>query len=181
MKKVYYIVLSFIFLFMLSGCGTNTPKAKTEEYLSRYTSLSDEVKVDIDTAVNSSGLSVSNQEQYKKVLERQYKNIKYEVKDESIDGDEAIVTVKLTVYDLYKSDKSSLEYLGTNPAEFYVDNVLNQDLYDEYRVKNMLSMTDTVDYEVNFYLTKKNGTWVLENPDNTTLEKIHGLYNYEAQ
>ena len=179
MKKVYYIVLSFIFLFMLTGCGTNTPTAKTEEYLSRYTSLADEVTVDIDTAVNSSGLSTTNQKEYRKVLERQYKNIKYEVKDETINGEEAIVTVKVTVYDLYKSDKNSLEYLGNNQNEFYVDNVLNQDLYDEYRIKNMLSMNDTIDYEINFYLTKKNGTWVLENPDNTTLEKLHGLYNYE--
>lgn len=179
MKKIYYILVGAILIFLLSGCTTNTPKAKTEEYLSRYTSLSDAVKEEIDATVSSSGLNTSNQETYRKVLERQYKNIKYEVKDESIDAQEAIVKVKITVYDLYKAEKNSLEYLNTNYNEFYDNNILNQTKYDTYRLNNMLNITDTVDYDINFYLTKKNGTWIVDNPDDTTLEKIHGLYNYE--
>lgn len=179
MKKVYYILIGAIFIFLLSGCGTNTPKAKTEEYLSRYTSLNTAVKDELDTTVSSSGLSTANQESYRKVLERQYKNIKYEVKDESVDADEAIVKVKITVYDLYKAEKNSLEYLNTNHDEFYENNILNQTKYDTYRLNSMLNITDTIDYDINFYLTKKNGTWTVDNPDAVTLEKIHGLYNYE--
>ena len=30
-----------------------------------------------------------------------------------------------------------------------------------------------------FKLNKKDGDWVLENPDRVVLEKLHGLYNYE--
>lgn len=44
----------------------------------------------------------------------------------------------------------------------------------------MLDTNETINYEVDFYLTKENGTWIVQNPDNVTLEKIHGLYNYGA-
>lgn len=182
MKKVYLSSLVlFMFLFLLVGCTSNTPTSKTEEYLNRYVSMDDEVKKSMETTISGEGLSTSNQELYKEVLTRQYKDMKYEVKDETIDGDEAVVTVKITVYDLYKSDLTSLDYLNNNSSEFYVDNVLDQDLYDKYRIKSMLDTKDTVDYEIDFFLTKENGTWIVQNPDSITLEKLHGLYNYEEQ
>lgn len=180
MKKVYLSSLVlFMFLFLLVGCTSNTPTSKTEEYLNRYVSMDDDVKKSMETTISGEGLSTSNQELYKEVLTRQYKDMKYEVKDETIDGDEAVVTVKITVYDLYKSDLTSLDYLNNNSSEFYVDNVLDQDLYDKYRIKSMLDTKDTVDYEIDFFLTKENGTWIVQNPDSITLEKLHGLYNYE--
>lgn len=178
MKKIYFAILSIVFLLLLGGCGTNTPTAKTEEFLSRYISMSDDVVSSMNTSIAGEGLSTTNQSLYKDVLTRQYKALKYEVKDETIDADKATVKVKLTVYDLYKSEQTSLDYLNNNATEFYTDNVLNQEAYDKYRLESMLSTTDTVDYDVDFYLTKDNGTWVVQNPDTVTLEKIHGLYNY---
>ena len=48
-------------------------------------------------------------------------------------------------------------------------------------INNMLNTNEKINYEVTFNLNKKDGEWVLENPDRTTLEKIHGLYNYENE
>lgn len=178
MKKVYLMVLGIIFL-LLTACGTNTPKGKAEEFLSRYNSLNDDVMVSINTAVAGESLSTTNQEKYRKVLERQYKNMKYEVKDETVDGDKASVKVKVTVYDLYKSGLTSQDYLNNNTNEFYVDNVLNQEAFDKYRIEDMLNTNETVEYDITLYLNKDNGTWTVENPDSVTLEKIHGLYDYD--
>jgi len=180
MKKTFLGLLVFMFMSLLVGCGNNTPTAKTEEYLNRYVSMSDDVKESMETTIAGEGLSTSNQEIYKEVLTRQYEDLKYEVKDETIDADNAVVTVKITVYDLYKSDVASLDYLNNNMQEFYTNNVLNQNAYDKYRIESMLETKETVDYEIDFYLTKENGTWIVQNPDSTTLEKIHGLYNYES-
>ena len=36
-----------------------------------------------------------------------------------------------------------------------------------------------MDYDITFKLVKKDKEWVLQTPDRVTLEKIHGLYNYE--
>jgi hypothetical protein len=108
--------------------------------------------------------------------------MKYEIKDESIDGDKATVKVKLTVYDLYKVDKDSVNYMNNNANEFYDDNnQFSEELFNKYRVNGMLTTNTTVNYEVDFYLNKVNGEWILETPDRTTLEKIHGMYNYEIE
>ena len=180
MKKI--VALLLVCVLLLTGCGSNSPKSKVEAFLNRYSSLSDDVKTDLETRVAAESLSFDNQAIYKNVLTRVYENIKYEVKDESIDGDKATVKVKLTVYDLYKVDKDTVNYMNNNSNEFYDDsNQFSEELFNKYRLNQMLNTNDTVDYEVNFYLNKVNGEWVLETPDRTTLEKIHGMYNYEIQ
>ena len=102
MKKTIILVLSTLAILLLTGCGTNTPKDKTNEYLSRYNLLSDDVVQSINTSISKEGLSTSNQNKYREVLERQYKSLKYEIKDETINGDDAAVNVQITVYDLFK-------------------------------------------------------------------------------
>ena len=47
------------------------------------------------------------------------------------------------------------------------------------KLDNMLKTNEKISYEVEFKLNKKDGDWVLENPDRVVLEKLHGLYNYE--
>ena len=45
----------------------------------------------------------------------------------------------------------------------------------------MLNTNDTVSYEIEFYLDKRDDNWVVQEPDRITLEKIHGLYNYDVE
>lgn len=180
MKKIHLVILSVLFILLLSGCGTNTPKEKVKEFLSRYTSISEDVETNIETSVAKEGLSTTNQNKYKEVLKRQYTNLKYEIKDETTDGDAAVVRVHITVYDLYKSAIQSLDYLNNNNELFYNDDVFNQESYDSYRIDQMLNTKEIIEYDIDFYLTKENGTWIVQNPDNTTQEKIHGLYDYES-
>lgn len=178
MKKFFLVCFSII---MLSACSlSNTPKGKVEAYMNRYTSVTEDVKTDMETQIASENLSTSNKEIYKNVLTRQYEDIKYEVKDETIDGDKANVIVKITVYDLYKSESASLKYLNEHNDEFYENNTFNEESYTTYKLNEMLKASDTVDYEITFYLNKNDGEWIIQNPDRVTLEKIHGLYNYES-
>ena len=80
---------------------------------------------------------------------------------------------------MYKTDIDALNYMNENTSNFYKsDNTFDNDLYDEYRLNNMLETNDTVDYELTFNLNKKNGEWYLETPDRVMLEKLNGLYDY---
>lgn len=181
MKK---IIKTLIIVFMLTACSmSNTPKSKVEIYLNQFNSLSENVKKDLETSVASENLSDSNKDIYRKVLERQYKNIKYDIKDEQINGDNATVTVQITVYDFYKSNNNVEKYYAEHTDEFTTDNGTTIDLekYTKYRLDEMLKMDETVDYEIKFNLNKEDGEWVIQNPDRTTLEKIHGLYDYENE
>lgn len=178
MKK---ILLLCICLISLCSCSlTSSPKSKVEAYLGKYNTLNEDVVSDIDNVIASENLSVGNQTIYKDVLKRQYQDMKYKIKDEKIDGDNAVVTVSITVYDLYKSQKMSSTYLNEHINDYYVDNVFDEENYVKYRLDNMLKTADTIDYEITFALKKQDDSWVLNAPDTNTLEKLHGLYNYDV-
>ena len=178
MKKILIVSL---LIFTLVGCGfKKTPSDKVEKYLDNYVSLSEDVNMDLDTTIKGENLSETNASIYKEVLQKQYKNLKYEIKDEMVDGKDATVIVKITVYDLYKSGKESDEYMNDHTNEFNDENnMFDLDKFNKYKLENMLKMNDTIDYEITFKLTKSSGEWVIEEPNREVLSKIHGLYDYE--
>lgn len=180
MKKISLVILSLISLFIFTGCDTmNTPTKRTEEYLSKYVSLSDEVKSDLDLMIETENLNADNSTAYRGVLERQLSDLKYEIVSEEVNGDEATVTAKITVYDLIKSRNESKKYYTENPTEFYKDNVPDKNKYTTYELEKMKKYDKTVDYTLEFRLKKVDNVWTVNEVDNTTKEKIYGLYNYE--
>ena len=55
-------------------------------------------------------------------------------------------------------------------------------LYLNYRLKEMNKVTDRVDYTIDFRVKKdKSGNWMVQELDNSDLEKIHGIYNYDIE
>ena len=177
MKKILLVVIPFL----IFGCNLyNTPSTIVERYLENYIKLSDEVITDLESKVSSEDLSNVNRELYKKVLERQYESLKYEIKDETIDKDNAEVLVNITVYDLFKAEYDSNIYMNENMNEFFNSNEeFDNDIYNKYRLNKMLNTIDRIDYDIIFKLKKVEGTWILETPNRDVLEKIHGLFNYK--
>lgn len=178
MKK---IIVIFLLLVSFTGCSlSNTPSSKVEAYLDSYNSLTEEVKQDLETKVSVENLNSENKKVYKEILTKQYKDLKYTIKDESIDGDKAIVKVNLNVYDLYRVSKEAEDYMKENPNEFYDNNTFSQDKFNTYKLNNMVDYKERVDYEIDFELNKIDGTWTLKEPSRDVLEKLHGFYDYET-
>ena len=177
MKKIIISIISLILL----GCSlSNTPTSSVERYLNKYNNLDEEVLMDLETKVNSEDLSNIDREKYKNVLTRQYKDMKYVIKDESINGDKAEVLVKITVYDLYKIEEYSYNYMNEHIDEFSdVNNEFDNDLFNNFRIEQMLKTNNRVDYEILFKLDKVNDDWEIRELNRDDLEKIHGLYDYE--
>ncbi len=179
MKRLVLVILS---IFLIVGCSCtlmDTPAKKTEEYLNNYKNLDEDVLSDLDLSAEAENLSTENTDLYKETLKRQYQDLKYVIEEEDIDGDEATVTVKVTVYDLYRAGKEADEYLADNPDEFKDNNVYDEDSFMEYKINKMKDTETTVDYTIEFYLVKVDGEWVIQEPEATVKEKIHGLYDYE--
>ena len=146
MKKILSILLIG---FVLVGCNMmNTPTKKVEEFLMSYQTLSDDVVSDLELSTEMENLTSTNKVTYMDAMQRNYKNLKYEIVDEQIDGDDATVTAKITVYDLYKAMKESTDYLVDNSSEFEIDGVYDQDKYREYELDEMLKTNYTVDYTI---------------------------------
>lgn len=180
MKKVFIICIS---LLMLVGCGCTllkTPTKKVEELLNMYKMKDKDVMDELDEYVATQDLTDDQKDKYKEIISKQYTDMKYEVTEETIDGEEATVTAKITVYDLYKVQKDAEEYLTDHKSEFYDEtDTYDKTLFIDYKLDKMKSATDTVDYTVIFQLNKVDGTWEVDQLDNDTLEKIHGIYNYD--
>lgn len=180
MKK-FLVVLACMFLMV--GCSLdNTPKKKTEELFKKYQTLDEAVISDLELTTEGASLTSEKQkESYMKAMKMQYSDLKYEVTDEEINGDEATVTVKISVYDFYKVQKDADDYLDENPDEFLTDKIHDAAKFMEYKLKRMVDASDRIDYTIKVNLTKEDDEWVVETFDKTTLEKIHGTYNYERE
>lgn len=177
MKKILLLLIGFT---MLTGCTLmkGSPSESVKEYLNGYKNLGDQVLNDLDTKVASENLSDQLKVKYKEVLKKQYTNLGYTIEKETIDGDNATVEAKVSVYDLHKVKTTSLEYYNTHQEEFMNNNVYDEEKYNNYFINKMNEATDKVDYTLIFNLTKENDTWVINDVDSVTLEKLHGLYNY---
>lgn len=181
MKNKKYIFVAILITFLLSACGMgNTPTKKVEAFLNKYQTLDNVVLDQMDNMISTDTLMDSDQKNnYSDVLKRQYQDLTYQIKDERIDGDKAVVTAEVEVYDFYKTNNSSAKYYADNEDKFLNDDgILDESKYVEYRIEQMKNTMERVKYTIDFTLTKVNNKWTLDEIDDATRLKIHGLYEY---
>ena len=168
MKK---IILLFIFLLLLVGCSlSNTPVAQVEDLLSKYQMLDSDIQMGINEVVRGESLTSEQEERYRKLIKKQYKNLMYEIKDEEIDGNSAIITVEIEVMDYKKIvNETNNEYQGRN--DFTVEE------YNNTKLDNLEKAKDKVTYTLEFELIKDNNdNWKLAELTNDMIKKIQGMY-----
>lgn len=175
MKKVIVIVI----VLLISGCSSNImAKDVVKDYLDGYINLSKDVKNSLDKTIKENKeFNDINKDMYKKILLKQYKDLKYVILNEEYDGDKALITVNINVYDLNKAEENAEDYLSTNLKEFYDDkNKFDNQKYIDFKLNLMYDASERIDYTVVFFLNRVNKKWVLEQPTDEDLEKIHGIY-----
>jgi len=201
MKNKIIVFLSLLTLFV-TGCGNNmnTPTGKVEEFLGKYQSMDSDVLTQLDKVIaDDSTMDDTQKKDYKTLMEKQYQNMSYKIKDEEIDGDEASVLVEIEVYDYANSIKESRKYYSEHRDEFDDKEIGNDgadtdnDGMDEegevvggavdtissfitYKIKQLMDVTDKANYEITFHLNKEDGEWVVEDITDVDRQKIHGLF-----
>lgn len=145
---------------------------------------------------------------YSDIMKRQYKDMTYDIKNEVIDGNDATVTAEIEVYDYYKINQDSQDYFNNNRDEFKEDNNDSEGLVEEakegiekavddakdavdnatdnisnskyidYRLTQLQNANDRVKYTIDFTLKKVDGKWTLNEIDDATRQKIHGLFEH---
>lgn len=174
MKK---FLLSLIGVVLLTGCGNmeigNTPSKKVEDYFNKYQTLDKGVLSDLDTTLESdASISADERKDYRDFMKKHYQDLTYEIKDETINGDSAIVEVEITVRDYSKTISDADAYKDENEGKFGDDLAS----FSAYRLEELKKVTDTVTYTLNITLNKKDDKWVMEQLSNEDLNKINGLY-----
>lgn len=179
MKK---ITLLIGVILLLVGCDAvmNNPTKRVEVFLNKYQTMDEEVLSQLDTTLNNdTTLTNTQKKEYKDIMKKQYQNLTYIIKDEEVDGDKAIVKVEIEVYDFNKAMNEADSYLLENQEEFIDDNNrINNEKFMDYKIKEMKNTSEKVKYTIEFNLTKKDKAWTLDNVDEVTRQKIHGIYNY---
>ena len=176
MKKILSLI---ILLIVLSGCGSNTARMSVENYLKKYKTLDSEVLVDMEGVIAKEDLTKDQEEKYRNILKKQYKDLTYEVISEEYDDEVSYVTVKINVYDLYQAQSDALVYLENNKEEFYTNGEYDLEKYVNYKLDKMLKKNDRIDYTLVFTVTKENNEYIVSELGTDEIKKIHGIYNYE--
>ena len=197
MKKVMKIFLVVIFSLFIVGCGNimSTPTNKVEEFLGKYQNMDDDVTIQLDEVLDSEDMSSEQKEKYRSILEKQYQNLSYKIKNEEINGDNATVDVEIKVLDYATTINDAKKYYEEHKEEIdkkyneeHKDNVVEDAVqgveealeksaaYIDYKLKELENVTDTISYDITFYLSKENGKWKIQDLSDVDLKKIHGLY-----
>lgn len=176
MKKIVLILMS---LFILTGCTDvmNNPRKRTEELFIKYNSLNEEVIKDIDSMLVNA-VDKSYIDDYKEIYKRQYKNLKSEILDETIEGDNATVKVKVTVYDYFNVRNTANLYSRNHQKEFLTNNEFDKNKYTEYLIKKLKDTKERTEYTINIKLNKIDKSWKVLPLTETDIDKINGTFMY---
>ena len=170
MKKILILGITlFITLTFLVGCSlANTPTSKVEDLYSKYQRLDKDIDTEIDDLLNVETLTNEQRDRYRKVIEKQYKNLSYEIKEEKIDGDFATVVTQIEVLDYRKvvSDLNTQSGTSYDTLE-----------YNDRKLDVLENVKDKVVYTVEINVLKDNdGNWKIVSLTGDDIKKIQGMY-----
>ena len=163
MKKVLLIIISIL---LLNGCSiANTPTSKVEEYLGKYQKLDSSINISYYSLALTQDLEDNQKRLYQKLIEKQYKNLSYEIKEEVLDGEKATVTTQIKVYD-YK------EIINKYNKDKYKDIIK----YHDTLLSSLEDQKDKITYTIDFKLNKnKKDEWKLAGLTPIDKEKLLGI------
>ena len=182
MKKIFIGLVGLFFLFFVLGCGrTLNAREVVDNYLNMYITLDSRVVSQLDELASKEYDAVGLKDLYMDIMKSQYTTMHYQIVGERYDGDNAYITTRVTVRDLYKVQRDANSHLNNHSDEFHkTDGTYDEEKFLRYKLEEMDKTVDTTIYDIEFKLLKTDDTWEVLQLSNQDLEKIHGVYNYEA-
>ena len=165
------------------GCETdltNTPTKQVEMFLGKYQTLDKEMLKKLEDSLDDDiTLTVDQRDKYLDLWKKHYQGLVYTIKDETINGDEAIVTTEVEINDYTKVISDSNEYLTSNPQQFN-DEFGEYDIsrFNDYKLEELLKSKERVKYTFEFKVKKNDKKWKLAELSEEDYSKLTGMYEY---
>lgn len=141
-----------------------------KQYKDMTYTIKDEV-IDGDTATVTTEIEVYDYYKINKDAEDYYNKNPDEFK--SVTGNGIVDDTKNAAENVIEGAKDAVE--DTKDA---VTGTTSDSKYVEYRLEKLKNAKDRVKYTIDFKLTKVDNIWTLNDIDDTTRQKIHGLYEH---
>lgn len=156
-----------LFLLLLTGCALgNTPTSRVEELLSSYQRLDKNIVISYEK-LSSTVEDANLISEYQKLVKRQYQNMVYEIKDEKINGDLAIVSVSISVFDY-----------GSVVNDNFDDSVERTKKEHEEIIRKLKKVKKRIQYMLDLEVVKnQNGTWEVGDLDDDEMSQLLGIYS----
>ena len=165
MKRKIFII-GFFIMGVFTGCQLDiTPTAKVEGLLSEYQMLDKDISISYIDLSNDNNIIDEYKDRYEDLIRRQYRNMSYEIKDEEIDGENAIVTAQIEVIDYQKV------------LDQY-NNDFNENEYHDKILEKLEEAKDKITYTIEFnVIMNENGNWKVKQLSQEEKGKLLGINN----
>ena len=164
MKKI--LILTLLVTMFLAGCNKmnyNTPTSKVEDFLGKYQKLDKTVLNDLKNMIDKEKMTEEEKKEYQVLLEKQYQNLSYKIKNEIIKKDMATVDVEIEVLDYTQG-------ISKAKKDCEEENIVS------CKIKEMKLINSKVKHDITFTLYNEEGNWIIEKLENEDIKKLHGLY-----
>lgn len=179
MFKKILVVICAALLFTGCSCSMddNTPEKAIDTFFEMYRNKDDNITKQLKEVIETEGLSDEQEVKYQELMEKQYDQFAYVIKDVEENDDYATATVELTVLNYRSAIDEAEQELEENPETFNDDDGnFSDEKYMDYKIEKMSEVTDTTTHTVELSLTKENGMWSVDQLSSDDISKLHGLY-----
>lgn len=179
MKKLLVVMCVMVLLF--TGCSLSvddtTPEEAVDTFFEKYRAKDDNVITQLIDTISNEELLDEQKEKYQELMEKQYDQFAYVIKNVDETENEATATVELTVLNYRSAILKAEEELKNNPEKFNNnEGNFSEEKYMDYKIEQMSAVTDTTTHTIELSLTKENDMWKVNELSGNDISKLHGLY-----
>lgn len=159
-------IILLVGTFFLIGCSqmNTTPTMTVSSFFQKYQNLDNDIRKSLNLIVNKENMTKKEQEEYKSLLEKQYQNLSFKIKNEETYKDNSIVEVEIEVLNYQNAKQLAREKSN------------NQKNYIKEQLKEMKQIKDKIKYNLTLYLEKVNDSWKIKELTEEDIKKIHGIF-----
>lgn len=177
MKK---IILTILGIFLMTGCSFSAsilPTKAVEDLLGKYQAYDTDISSQLRDVVTNQNLTDVEKTKYEALMKKQYQNLTYNIKKVKLNGDSAIVTTEIEVFNYNKTKETVEAYLEDNPDKFETaEGKFSNEKYVDYKIDELSKVNDRVKYTLELNVKKVDNKWQVASLSDTDRSMINGVY-----